>query len=121
MHMLTEYRLPTVWGAGIPCSRPMLSCPGGLQSSRGWTGATCFTLHSSDKSHMWSCRKTDAVFPFVKSSCWKVVSFAMYKSSSNRPEEKGGAFIFLRNILQYFLIFGVWNRVRNNDMEITSR
>lgn len=65
-------------------------CP--LQaSSSGWSqgaaglrravllGTTCFSSHSNSESHMWSCRKTDAVSPFVKSSCWKVVSFPMYK------------------------------------------
>lgn len=32
--------------------------------------------HPSNKpSHMWSSGKTDAVFPFVKSSCWTAVSF----------------------------------------------
>lgn len=29
---------------------------------------------SSYGRHMWSCRKADAVFPFVKSSFWKAVS-----------------------------------------------
>lgn len=75
-------------GSGCLSQATMLPGPGGLRSSRGWTGATCFTLHSSDRSHMWSCRKTDAVSPFVKSSCWKVVSFAMYERSSNQPAER---------------------------------
>lgn len=30
---------------------------------------------SNNHSHMWCCRKTDAVFLFVKSSCWKGVRF----------------------------------------------
>lgn len=32
--------------------------------------------------HMWSCRKADAVFPFVKSSFWKAVSILMAKVES---------------------------------------
>lgn len=32
--------------------------------------------------HMWSCRKADAVFPFVKSSFWKAVSILMARVKS---------------------------------------
>lgn len=81
LHMLMKYRLPSAWGAGVPRSRAALAGPRGPRGSAGpcSRGLPAPAPRSDSESHMWSCRKTDAVFPFVKSSCWKVVSFAMYE------------------------------------------
>lgn len=123
LHMLMKYRLPRAWGTSVPCSRAAGASPGGLQGSGGWCswGLPALAPHSNRESHMWSCRKTDAVSPFVKSSCWKVVSFPMYERELIRSTCRDSVrFFFLRNICQYFQLTGGYNDARNNGMEIIS-
>lgn len=44
---------------------------------------------SSYGCHMWSCRKADAVFPFVKSGFWKAVSILMARVESLSVKGRG--------------------------------
>ncbi len=63
--------LTAEWPNGVPRARPLCS------RSPGANPLPCLpaSVHmSSYGRHMWSCRKADAVFPFVKSSFWKAVS-----------------------------------------------
>lgn len=62
-------------GLGVcgPSGRGSQQCP--LSLGAPTLGLPASAHLSNNQSHMWSCRKTDAVFPFVKSSCWTTVSF----------------------------------------------
>lgn len=96
--------------------------PRRLQHSRGALshGLPASACLSNNDRHMWSCRKTDAVFPFVKSSCWKVVRFPMYESSSNQPTETVWAFseifdnilLLLVNRNIYEIVLPQWSSFR---------
>lgn len=53
-----------------------------IQGPQGPTPYPAYLLQliwASYGCHMWSCRKADAVFPFVKSSFWKAVSILMIR------------------------------------------
>lgn len=78
--MLIKYALSTALPGELePLTADQLSGPRRLQHSRG---ALTHSLPASaslsnNDHHMQSCRKADAIFPFVKSSCWKVLRFPM--------------------------------------------
>lgn len=64
-------------GASVPCTADPSSVPRAARYALGPPppGLPASSRMSNNHSHMWSCRKTDAVFPFVKSSCWNGVRF----------------------------------------------
>lgn len=64
-------------GASVPCTADPSRVPRAARYALGPPppGLPASSRMSNNHSHMWSCRKTDAVFPFVKSSCWNGVRF----------------------------------------------